>query len=186
LTGGGALVVVVAAVVLGFWWFGDDEESTPPVGQPVVTAPPASPRPTPEPSTEPRSLPEQPAQQAGEWTAIVRGLVGLRAEAFERADPAIVDMIFIDDSPAARTDSDLVTGLQQRGQHAEDYRLVVKAATVASSSPGQVRLHAITQQRAYTVVSSDGARERTGTKPPLEADIVLRKADDGYWRIFNW
>ncbi len=186
LTGGGALITVVAAVVLGLWWFGDEDKPVPPVGQPVVTTPPATTGPTPEATNESQNLPAQPAQRAGQWTAIVRGLVGLRSEAFERADPAIVDMIFIDDSPAARTDTDLITGLQQRGQHAEDYRLVVKAATVASRSPGQVRLHAITQQRAYTVVSTDGARQRTGTKPPLEADIVLRKADDGYWRIYNW
>lgn len=186
LTGGGALIVVVAAVVLGLWWFGADDKPVPPVGQPVVTAPAATTGPTPEPSIAPGSLPDQPAQRAGDWTAIVRGLVGLRAEAFERADPAIVGMIFIDDSPAARTDSSLISGLRQRGQRADDYRLLVKSASVASSSASEVRLHAVTQQRAYTVVSSDGARQRTGTKPPLEADIVLRKADDGYWRIYNW
>ena len=62
----------------------------------------------------------------------------------------------------------------------------MRSASVASSSAGQVRLHAVTQQRAYTVVSSDGARTRTGAKPPLDADIVLRKAADGYWRIYDW
>lgn len=186
LAGGGALLVV-AAVVLGLWWFGRDGESGPPVSRPAVTPPAADTSPTPDLSIASKGLPDQqPAQPAGEWTAIVRGLVGLRAQAFERADPAIADMIFIENSPAARTDSSLITGLRQRGQHAEDYRLIVKAASVASRSPSQVRLHALTQQRAYTVVSSDGARERTGDKPPLEADIVLRKADDGYWRIYNW
>jgi hypothetical protein len=95
-------------------------------------------------------------------------------------------MIFIDDSPAARADTSLVDGLRQRGQHVEDYRLQVVAASAASRSASQVRLHAVTRQRAYTVVSKDGSRQRMGTKPPLEADIVLRKADDGYWRIYDW
>ena len=186
LAGGGALVVVVAAVLLGLWLFGRHDDSVPPVSQPVVTTPPADALPTPRPSIGPMGLPAQPAQPAGDWGAIVRGLVGLRAEAFERADPAIAEMIFVDGSPAARTDSALITGLRARGQHTEDYRLLVRSASVASRSAGEVRLHAVTQLPAYTVVSGDGTRLRAGAKPPLEADIVLRKADDGYWRIYNW
>jgi hypothetical protein len=185
LTAGGALIAVAAAVVLGLWWSGRGGDTVA-VSRPGVTAPPASSRPTPESRAEPQDLPDQPGQRAGQWTAMVRGLVGLRAQAFERADPAIVDLIFIDGSPAARADSDLIAGLRQRGQHTEGYRLLVRSASVASRSASQVRLHAVTQQRAYTVVSGDGARERTGSKPPLEADIVLRKAADGYWRIYNW
>ena len=46
-------------------------------------------------------------------------------------------MIFVDGSPAARTDSGLITGLRERGQHAEDYRLLVESAAVASSSSGR-------------------------------------------------
>ena len=181
---GGAVIVVVAAVVLGLWLFGRDGDPVPPVSQPVATTPAASTQATPAVSTA--GLPVQPAQPAGEWTTIVRGLVGLRAKAFERADPAIVDMIFIAGSPAAETDTSLITALRDRGQHAEHYRLRVTSASVASQSVDQVRLHAVTQQRAYTVVSSDGTRLRTAAKAPIEADIILRKADDGYWRIYNW
>jgi serine/threonine protein kinase len=186
LAGGGALIAVAAVVVLGLWWSRHGGgPSVPPVSRPAATVPAAA-RPTPEASTASTGSPTQPAQPAGDWTTIVRGLVGLRALAFERADPAIVAMAFVGDSPAGRIDAGLVDELRKRAEHAEHYRLLVRSTSVASRSPNQVRLHAVTQQRAYTMVSRDGERVRTAAKPPIDADIVLRRAADGYWRIYNW
>jgi hypothetical protein len=158
------------------------------VADPVVT-PPATVVPTvsatPSGPLASGSAPAAPVS-AADWTAVLTGLMAVRAQAFTDADAATLGQVFVKDSPAMRHDAAEMGQLSTAGAHAENLDIDVSRVKVTSRSGESVTLNAVTQAKAYDIVQADGSRTRHPIQDPKTAPIVLHRTDDGAWLIYQW
>ncbi|HEY8788127.1 MAG TPA: serine/threonine-protein kinase [Actinopolymorphaceae bacterium] len=184
VAGAAALVVLAGLVVGGIALIGAVRHRA--VADPVVTAP-ASVGPfagaTPTGSPGPPSV--NPVS-AADWTQLLTGLMAVRAQAFTDADGTTLDQVFVQGSPAMRYDAAEMAKLSTAGAHAENLDIAVSGVKVTTRSGESAALSAITQAKAYDIVQADGSRTRHPIQDPKTAPIVLHKAADGSWLIYQW
>lgn len=123
---------------------------------------------------------------AADWTRVLTGLMAVRAQAFTDVDDTALARVFVASSPAMRYDSAEMAKLSTAGAHAENLDIAVSGIKVTSLSGESVTLSAVTQAKAYDIVQADGSRTRHPIQDPKTAPIVLHKASDGSWLIYQW
>jgi eukaryotic-like serine/threonine-protein kinase len=123
---------------------------------------------------------------AADWTQVLTGLMVVRAHAFTDADDTTLGQVFVSDSPAMRYDAAEMAKLGTAGAHAENLDIAVSRVKVTTRSGASVTLSAVTQAKAYDIVQADGSRTRHPIQDPKTAPIVMHKAADGSWLIYQW
>jgi len=182
------LVLLAGLVVGGIALTGAVRHRT--VADPVVTAPPST-LPSAGPSIGATSIAvpgtaSATPGSAGDWTRVLVGLMAVRAKAFTDTDDSMLGRVFVAGSPAMRYDAAEMAELSTAGAHAENLDIAVSGVKVTTRSGESVTLDVVTQAKAYDIVQSDGSRTRHPIQDPKSAPIVLHKAADGSWRIYQW
>jgi len=184
---GVAVLVSLAGLVVGGIALSDALRDRT-VADPVVTSPASvdsSVTATPTGSSGPASVSATPVS-AADWTQVLAGLMSVRAQAFADADASTLGQVFVGDSPAMRYDAAEMAKLSTAGAHAENLAIAVSGVKVTSRAGVSVTLSAVTRAKAYDIVQADGARTRHPIQDPKTAPIVLHKATDGSWLIYQW
>jgi hypothetical protein len=169
-----ALVVVALTAWLAVHWGSGNDPGTTVA---AVTAPAAAPT---APATE--AGPAEPVT-AEEWSAVVTGLYGTRAEAFATASAELLDGVWAVGSPQRAADEAHARSLAAAGERLRGFAPTAADVAVVSRMTDRVELRLSDGWAAYEVVRADGAPVRTGpARPvtPLRAGLVRAPAG---WRL---
>jgi hypothetical protein len=176
-----ALVAVgLTAWLAVHWGSGNDPGTT----VAAVTSPATAP-------TAPATAPTAPATEAGpvepvtaeEWSALVTGLYGTRAQAFATASAELLDGVWAVGSPQRAADEAHARSLAAAGERLHGFAPTVADVAVVSRTPDRVELRLSDGWGGYAVVRADGAPVRTGpARPVTPVRAVLVRAPAG-WRL---
>jgi hypothetical protein len=141
---------------------------------PAAQAPPAPQAPAGEPVT------------AQEWSAVVTGLYGVRAQAFATASAELLGGVWVDGSPQRAADEAHARNLADAGERLRGFAPTVADVAVVSRSPGRVELRLSDGWAAYEVVDADrpdGAPVRTEPARAVTPARVVLVATPAGWRL---
>ena len=174
-----ALVVVALSAWLAVRWAtGEDPGATVAAATAPATAPPA-------PATEAGPVDGEPVT-AADWSAVVTGLYGTRAQAFAAAAAALLGGVWADGSPQRAADEAHARGLEAAGERLRGFAPTVADVAVVSRTPDRVEMRLSDGWPAYEVVDADrpdGGPVRTEPARPVTAvRVVLVRAPVG-WRL---
>jgi hypothetical protein len=117
------------------------------------------------------------------WIAVLTALDGERDGAFETADAARLDEVYVAGSGAAATDQAALIKLRAGRLRAAGLALTVRDVRVVRESARPVVLRVTDELPAYRIVDADGATVRTEPgRGPATWRITLVKQSSG-WRI---
>ena len=156
------LLIAVVVVQVGLWWSGWDN----PAGVSADGSTPAGPP---------------------DWLDLVVDLDAARGRALTEADPALLADVYVEASPAAEADAQIIARLADQGLRVVDGRhQIVSVAPLDPATPGTddpptVRLAIVDVLPTHPVV--DAAGRQVGTTPGRAEQrrvLVLSATDDGY------
>lgn len=113
---------------------------------------------------------------------LARELTSLRQQVVVDLDTDALDRLAEPGSPEDRRDRDLIEQLSASGDRFDGVDLKVRSARLERSSGSTAVLRTTTDESAYTVVSSDGTRERHRARPDQRVDLVLVWHEEK-WRV---
>ncbi len=113
---------------------------------------------------------------------LARELTSLRQQVVVDLDRDALDRLAEPDSPEERRDRALIEQLSTSGDRFDGVDLRVRSARLERTSGSTAVLRTVTDESAYTVISSDGKRERHRSRPGQEVDLVLVWHEDT-WRV---
>lgn len=113
---------------------------------------------------------------------LARELTSLRQQVVVDLDSDALDRLAEPDSPEDRRDRALVEQLSTSGDRFDGVELTVRSARLERTSGETAVLRTTTDESAYTVISSDGKRERHRARPGQEVDLVLAWHENK-WRV---
>lgn len=180
---GTAAALVVLALTAGLavrWGSGDD----PGTAVAAATAPATTSAPptetSPAPAEEPAALDPVSAE---EWSAVVTGLYGVRAQAFTTAEAELLGGVWTDGSPQRAADEAHARSLAAAGERLRGFAPTVADVAVVSRTPDLVELRLSDGWAGYEVVAADGTRVRTEPpRPVTPVRAVLTRTTAG-WRL---
>ena len=111
---------------------------------------------------------------------LARELTSLRQQVVVDLDSDALDRLAEPDSPEDRRDRALVEQLSTSGDRFDGVELTVRSARLERTSGETAVLRTTTDESAYTVISSDGKRERHRARRGQVVDLVLA------WHEKNW
>jgi hypothetical protein len=156
--------------------------ASPPSPSPPSPSPPAPRPPSPVATTSSAGPPHRVTGDA-RWIAVLTALDGERDGAFETADAARLDEVYVAGSAAAATDHAALIKLSAGRLRAAGLALTVRDVRVVRESARTVVLRVTDELPAYRIVDADGATVRTEPgRGPATWRITLVKQSSG-WRI---
>ena len=171
-----ALVVVALTAWLAVRWGSGEDPGT------TVAA-----------ATAPASTPDTSVTEAGpvdgepvgaeEWSAVVTGLYGTRAQAFATPSVELLGDVWVDGSPQRAADEAHARTLAVAGERLRGFAPTVADVAVVSRAPDRVELRLSDGWAAYEVVDADGASVRIEpARAVTPVRVVLVRAPAG-WRL---
>ncbi|WP_040336775.1 serine/threonine-protein kinase [Candidatus Blastococcus massiliensis] len=140
-------------------------------------------------ATAPAAAPDQAAREpvtAQEWTDVVTGLYGRRAQAFASASADPLAGVWAEGSPQRAADEEHARALAATGEALRGFAPAVHDVAVVSLAPDRTELRFSDGWPSYEVVARDdpeGPALRTEpARAPTPARMVLLRTVDG-WRI---
>lgn len=127
-----------------------------------------------------RSVSPAPGDQ---WAVRLTELDHVRERAFASADPALLDRIYVEGSPARRSDARLIEAYRRRGGRVVDAELRVLSCRVLRKGSNRVRLEVVDQLAPARVEWGDGTSTDLPRDRPSRRHVTLERDDDGRWRI---
>ena len=174
------LVVALTAWLAVRWGSGEDPGTTVAAATAPATSPPAA-------ATEagPGPVAAEPVT-AEEWSAVVSGLYGIRAQAFATASAGLLGDVWADGSPQRAADEAHARSLAGAGERLRGFAPTVADVVVVSRASDRVELRLSDGWAAYEVVDVDrpeGAPVRAEpARPVTPVRVVLVRTPAG-WRL---
>lgn len=165
----GLLMVVVAllAVRLGAVWAASDDE--PSRSSAPHAGPPAS----------------YGTKEATDWIDVLRALDATRSAAFARADPARLERVYADGSPAVQRDRELLAQLVASGSKARGLRLDIRSVRTHALGENRVVLKVADVLPRYHLVAADGTPLAARKGRPLTSWLVTLVRGAEGWRVYD-
>ena len=117
-----------------------------------------------------------------QWAARLAELDQVRDRAFAASDPLLLDQVYVEDSPARRSDARLIEAYRRRDGRVVGAELRVLSCRVLGERNGRVRLEVVDQLDAARVEWSDGTSTDLPRDRPSRREIALVRTAQG-WRI---
>lgn len=157
-----------------------DAEVAQPAPARTTPAPAAAPAPSPPPVASPSPVPPT------DWLAVVGELYARRAQAFTRADPAVLGAVYTADSPLRAADEAAVRALADAGHRLTGYAPRIEGPATVAATGDRVWIEARDGWDGYAVVSADDpdgpALRRALGRATAPVVLELVRVADG-WRI---
>ena len=113
---------------------------------------------------------------------LARELTSLRQQAVVDLDTDALDQLVEPDSPEDRRDRALIEQMSTSGDRFHGVDLTVRSARLERTTGSTAVLRTTTDESRYSIVSSDGKRERYPARTGQQVDLVLAWHDDA-WRV---
>jgi hypothetical protein len=117
-----------------------------------------------------------------QWAVRLAELDDVRQRAFATADRSLLDAVYVDRSPARRSDARLIDAYRRRGGRVVGAELRVLSCRVVRQGSAGVRLEVVDQLGPSRVVWGDGTSTDLPRDRPSRRQITLVRTSDG-WRI---
>lgn len=116
------------------------------------------------------------------WATVLTGFDLIRADAFERGRPDLLDRVYVPGSEILRVDRRMLETYSDRGIRIDDLRMSVLSAEPVERSPRRIRLEVLDRLLLTRVSLPDGSvRDLPRDQPSRHTiDLVLTEAG---WRI---
>ncbi|WP_202804511.1 serine/threonine-protein kinase [Ornithinimicrobium pekingense] len=128
-----------------------------------------------------------PEQGPVDLAPALQGLVDGRAEAWRTGDPALLDGVVADGSPALDTETAALADARDQGVRYPDVRFRVEAAEVVGQDDARLTVDALVLRDGLRAVGSDGG---TVAEHPATTDdvrlVLTREGDAEPWRLWSW
>ena len=118
-----------------------------------------------------------------QWAARLAELDHVRERAFAASDPSMLDGIYVDGSPAQRSDARLIEAYRRRDGRVVGAELRVLSCRVLGEGSGRVRLEVVDQLAPARVEWGDGTSTLLPRDRPTRRHVMLERTGDGRWRI---
>lgn len=119
---------------------------------------------------------------AARWLPVLESIDARRARAWRLGDPALLRLVYCDDSAELRTDQKMLRGYLRRDLVVAGVSMSYFAVLVESERPDEVTLRVVDQLGSARVSDAKGTSEPLPRDQPTRHRIVLRLLA-GQWRI---
>jgi hypothetical protein len=178
----GALGVLVLLGAVGGWLSGRGGDEGVAALPPAPSAAPSQQRSPATPSPVPSPV-ASPVAAEPDYRALLEGLDGARASAFEKADVAALAAVYAPGSAGLAADTRLVEQLAAQGQTAHGLRHTVRSVEVIEDSPDRARLKVVDVLAAYEVRDRSGAVVSTAPARGEAPYVVEMTRTPVGWRL---
>jgi hypothetical protein len=182
----GAAAVAGGAVVAGVGWLGHGDHaaaSAGPSAAPGSLVAGTGTAPTIASGSGGAGFPAASAPAARtDWSGVMAALDAARDGAFENADAAALDGVYLPGSPAGEADRRTLGQLVAAGAHASGLSLELTSVTVESQTSQRVVLLVRDALPGYDIVAVSGARRHVAGRGERSWIVTLSKVG-GSWRI---
>jgi hypothetical protein len=117
-----------------------------------------------------------------QWAVRLAELDRTRAVAFERADTARLNDVYVDGSRGRRADAETIGAYARRGGRVVGAELMILQCRVVRSSPDRVKLDVVDQLGAAHVSWNDGTTTELPRDLPSRRELIVVHTPNG-WRI---
>ena len=122
---------------------------------------------------------------ASDWGAVLNGLDAARSLAFERADPAALQAVWVPGSPGSAADGARLRQLRDRGQRAVGLRHLLRDVRVVTASPTAARLEVVDVLAGHEVLAGSGEVVRRVAERGSTRWAVSLARTPGGWRLVS-
>jgi hypothetical protein len=117
-----------------------------------------------------------------QWATRLTDLDRTRAVAFARADPTLLDDVYVPGSDAQRTDATTIDAYARRGGRVRGAELRILTCRLVRETPGRADLEVVDQLAHAKVEWSDGTTTALPRDRPSRRVVTLERTPEG-WRM---
>jgi hypothetical protein len=117
-----------------------------------------------------------------QWATRLSDLDEARAEAFEAADPGLLDDVYVRRSRVLAIDAATIEGYRDRGGRVAGAELRILSCRVLAASSSRTRLEVVDRLGPARLVWADGSTTALPRDEPSRRVITLERTAEG-WRI---